>query len=173
MFQVEFGLQLFLTWGTLLGAIREGDLIPHDFDIDVAYVSRARSAAGVTRERKRIFDHFAGFDRIMPGHSPGRFMLRAVRSPSGRFDHGIEVFTGFVTGARFFGYPTLPGTLPSRAIRPFRQATLRGVPFAVPRQAERMLEQCIGADWRIPRLPKDHTDPAGRYACFVFLYPPR
>jgi hypothetical protein len=49
IFQVEFDLQVFLTWGTLLCAMREGDLIPHDFDIDISYVSRARSAAGVLR----------------------------------------------------------------------------------------------------------------------------
>ena len=172
IFQVEFDLQVFLTWGTLLGAMREGDLIPHDFDIDISYVSRARSAAGVLRERQKIFDHFAAFNLIMKGASPGRFMLCAERSPAGGYDHGIEVFTSFVRHGRFYGYPTLPGTLSSRAIKPFRTATLRGVPFCVPRHAEQMLDQCIGRDWRIPRLPKDHTDPAGRYDCFEFLYPP-
>ena len=63
--QVEFGLQIYLTWGTLLGAMREGDLIMHDFDIDVAYVSRARSPEGLRSERARIFNLFDRFGRVI------------------------------------------------------------------------------------------------------------
>lgn len=171
VFRVEFGLQIYLTWGTLLGAMREGDLIPHDFDIDVAYVSRARSAAGVTRERAAILAHFQRFGRVIGTPSPGRFMVSAVPAPSGDHEHGIEIYTSFVTGGRFYGYPTLPGILPGRAIKPFRTATLRGVEFSVPRRAERFLDLAIGEDWRVPRLPKDHVEKTRAYPCFAFLYP--
>jgi hypothetical protein len=96
-FRIEFGLALFLVWGTLLGAVRGGDLIRHDFDVDMAYVGRA--------------------------------------------------------------------------IRPFRQVSLRGVPFNAPKRSEAFLDQAIGPDWRVPRLPKDHADRTGRYPGFDFLHP--
>ncbi|MCB1389057.1 MAG: hypothetical protein KDK12_07965 [Rhodobacteraceae bacterium] len=169
--QVEFGLPMYLTWGTLLGAVREGGLIAHDFDIDVAYVSRARSSAGVLAEQRRIRAHFERFGRVIGKPSPGRFMIAAARAPSGLHDHGIELWTSFTTGGAHYAYPTLPGVLPARAVRPFRTATLRGIPFNVPRQAERFLDLAIGPDWRVPKLPGDHSDRARRYACFRFLYP--
>lgn len=172
IFRVEFGLQIYLTWGTLLGAMRAGDLIPHDFDIDVGYVSRARSKAGVLRERARIFDHFDAYGRVLSGSEPGRFMLRANLSPEGTYAHGIEVYASFVTGGRFYGYPTLPGTLSRREVRPFRDVTLRGLTFKAPRRADLFLEQAMGADWRVPKLPKDHKVTDGWYRCFDFLYRP-
>ncbi|MBS0124578.1 hypothetical protein [Thetidibacter halocola] len=170
--RIEFGLDLFLVWGSLLGAVRGGDLIPHDFDIDMAYVSRARSAQGVLRERAVVLAHFQRFGRVLDGHSPGRFMLRGIGGPGDRFDHGIEIYTCFVTQGLFYAYPTLPGTLPSRAIRPFRQVALHGVSFNAPKRSEAFLDQAIGPDWRVPRLPKDHKERTGRFPCFDFLYPP-
>jgi hypothetical protein len=169
--QVEFGLQLYLTWGTLLGAVREGDLIAHDFDIDVGYVSRARSKEGVLRERQRIYDHFRRFGRVVGTSAPGRFMISGAAAPSGLIDHGIEIWTSFTTKGTHYAYPILPGVLPGNAIKPFRTATLRGIPFAVPRQAERFLDFAMGPDWRVPKLPKDHVDRTRRYRCFDFLYP--
>lgn len=168
---LEFGLQMYLTWGTLLGAVREGDLIGHDFDIDVAYVSRARSERGVLRERRRILEHFARFGGVIGKPAPGRFMVTGRRAPGGAYDHGIEIWTSFVAGADYYGYPSLPGVLPARAIRPFGQARLRGVPFRVPRQTSVFLDLTYGKDWHVPRLPSDHDARVPRYTCFGFLYP--
>lgn len=172
IFRVQFGYQLHLTWGTLLGAVREGDLIAHDFDIDVAYVSRARTKAGVLRERAKMLAFFQRFGRVMGRPSPARFLLGGVPAPSGRSEHGIEIWTSFSTGGDHYAYPILPGVLPARAVTPFRTVHLRGVPFQAPRRAERFLDLAIGPDWRVPKLPKDHVDRSRRYACFDFLYPP-
>ncbi|MBF9060333.1 hypothetical protein HKCCSP123_14200 [Rhodobacterales bacterium HKCCSP123] len=170
IFRVEFGYDLHLTWGSLLGAVRGGDLIPHDFDIDLAYVSRARSKAGVLRERARILGFFRRHGRVTGTPSPGRFMLGGVAGPRGTSDHGIEIWTSFSTGGQHYAYPILPGVLPARAVTPFRKVQLRGLAFSAPRRAERFLDLAIGPDWRVPKLPRDHTDRSRRYACFDFLY---
>jgi len=172
IFRIEFGYQLHLTWGTLLGAVRDGDLIAHDFDIDLAYVSRARSQAGVLRERAKILAFFQAHGRVTGKPSLARFMLGGVAGPHGTSDHGIEIWTSFSTGGRHYAYPILPGVLPARAVTPFRTVQLRGVPFLAPRRAERFLDLAIGPDWRVPKLPKDHSDRSRRYACFEFLHPP-
>lgn len=171
IFQVEFGLQIFLTYGTLLGAIREGDLIGHDSDIDVSYISQANSAEGILAERARIFALFDQAGRVAGHPTHGRFMMLSVPSPLGGYDHGIEVFTSFLRGDRYFGYTSAPGTLPANAFSPLRSAKLRGVEFQVPGKAEDVLDVLIAPDWRIPRLPKDFADPARKHACFDFLYP--
>ncbi len=169
--QLEFGVSMYLTWGSLLGAIREGDFIPHDFDIDVSYVSRARSPVGIQKEFHRIQEHFRRFKRLLKPAPSGKFMIGGALAPSGLYEHGIEIWTSFVVGQDFYAYPTIPGWLPARAVRPFRTAYLRGLPFSVPNQAELFLDRYLGSDWRSPKLPKDHTEKTGRYACFDFLYP--
>lgn len=171
IFQIEFGLQIFLTYGTLLGAIREGDLIGHDYDIDVSYISRANTPQGILDERARIFNLFDRAGRVGGKPTLGRFMMLSIPGLSGGHDHGIEVFTSFVRDGRYYGYTSAPGTLPADAVEPFRTARLRGVEFCVPGRAEDVLDVIIAPDWRIPRLPADFADPARKHPCFEFLYP--
>ena len=50
----ECGLPAFITYGTLLGAIRDGELIGHDNDIDVAYLSAHDHPVDIARESFQI-----------------------------------------------------------------------------------------------------------------------
>lgn len=173
IFRLEFGLQLFLYYGTLLGAVRNGDFIPHDFDIDMAYVSRARSAEGILRERDRIETFLSQYGRTRPSPAKGRLVINAAPDPAhGTRFFGIEIFTCYHHHGKFFGYSSYPGTLSTRAIKPFSQATLRGVSFAAPARPQAVLQAHYGDDWQTPKQPKDYSEPSARFVCFDFLYPP-
>lgn len=54
----EAGLRPFLMWGTLLGQVREGELLKHDRDIDIGIVSKdyAKKDALVAAMRKRGYE---------------------------------------------------------------------------------------------------------------------
>ncbi|MGX9352491.1 LicD family protein [Shimia sp. W99] len=170
IFQVQLGLQLYLTYGTLLGATRNEDFIGHDVDIDMAYVSRARSAAGVLKERDMITAFFAEFDMIAAAPNHGRFLLRGTTDPdSGKALHGIEIYTSFVTHGAYYCYPCIPGWLTGREIKPFGTAMLRGIEFAVPRQSEAWLASHYGDGWSAPVKPSEYRENPARYACFEFL----
>lgn len=171
MLKVEFGLQAFLTYGTLLGAVREGGFIGHDSDIDLGYVSRFESEAEIAAERAEIYAFFKDGGRVMGRPSYGRFQMRGIVGPRGHYEHGIELFTSFVRDGRFFHYTNIPGTLPVEAVLPYSQVALRGRVFVAPADTDAFLSKAVDPDWRVPKLPQDHVDPNGRYECFRFLYP--
>lgn len=170
IFKVEFDLQLYLTYGTLLGATRNQNFIGHDVDIDLAYVSKARSAAGVLRERDRITDFFAAFGIVSAAPNHGRFLLRGAEFPeTGSAPHGIEIYTSFVTQGAYYCYPCLPGWLSGRQIKPFSSVVLRGTTFAAPNRTEEWLASHYGDNWRTPVGPSEYRENPTRYECFEFL----
>ena len=50
------GLDAFLAFGCLLGAVRDGHVIGHDCDADVSYLSRHTHPFDIIRENKRAAD---------------------------------------------------------------------------------------------------------------------
>jgi len=54
LLSAELGLDVFLMYGSLLGAVREGGPISHDNDLDAAYVSRHTDPKQAARELQQI-----------------------------------------------------------------------------------------------------------------------
>ena len=113
IFRIEFGYQLHLTWGTLLGAVRDGDLMRMDFDIDSPMVSRARSQAGSAAvSARKSWRFFQAHGRVTGKPSLARFMLGGVAGPMAPRITGIEIWTRLQHGGAHYAYPILPGVCP-------------------------------------------------------------
>jgi SAM-dependent methyltransferase len=148
------GVPAFIAYGTLLGAVRNGKLIGHDNDLDLAYVSEHHDPVDVVREAYRVERALrdAGFG-VRRG-SGARINVR-VRLADDSL-RAIDVFTAcWVEGVLYI--PSDTGfRLPRETILPLGEVTLEGRTWPAPAHPERLLAATYGEGWRTP-------DPAFKY----------
>jgi len=154
----EAGYDAHLSYGCLLGAVRDGRMIGHDSDADVAYLSPHGSPADVIREsfameralRRRGW-------KVVRMSGADLKLLHPL--PDGRDVH-IDVFAGFHVGDTFYLLGSRSGRLPRAALTPTGTVTLEGVELPAPARPEEVLEFLYGADWRAPDPSFRSVDPA-------------
>lgn len=150
----DAGVPAYICYGTLLGAVRNGQLIGHDNDVDLAYVSEHAYPVDVVREGYRV-------ERVLRDHgwyvrrgSGVRLNVRLRLSDgSVRF---VDVFTShWVDGVLYI--PSDTGfELPRETILPLTTVELMGRQVPAPADSERLLAATYGENWRVP-------DPSFRY----------
>jgi SAM-dependent methyltransferase len=142
------GVDAFLAFGALLGAVRDGTFIPHDSDADVGYLSRHTSPVDVARESYAL-------ERVMieAGYWTWRFSAAdfKVIVPDPEGGRAIDVFAGFVTDGVFYLMPEVSSTeFRSDIILPLGKVELHGRTITAPADPEALLEITYGPHWRIP-----------------------
>ena len=114
----ECGLDAFLAFGCLLGAVRDGHVIGHDCDADVSYLSPHTHPFDIIRENKRAADTMASLGWEITRMSAGDFKIWT--KPGGGRRVGIDVFAAFYVDGR------VPhGALGDRRPGPVRPASCR------------------------------------------------
>lgn len=155
------GADVFVTYGALLGCIREGDFIAHDDDIDLAYLSRARNPAAVRSEfetvaRALIDDglhvkvgQYANLVKISVSQSSMPIdLFYAWVDDAGRLDisygyHGPAMTVGPE------GLTLVPGRIGRYSL-------------PIPARHDEMLQQLYGPAWRVPDQGFSHFDKTRR-----------
>lgn len=144
----ECGIEAFLAFGGLLGAVREGQLIGHDSDADVGYLSAQTHPIDVARESFHL-------QRVLRrcGYRVRRFSAATlkvrIRDADG-VSRGIDIFGGFVVDGHFHLMPTVRTPLPRSAILPLSEVTLHGRQLPAPANPEALLAATYGEGWRVP-----------------------
>ncbi len=154
----EGGLEPFLAYGTLLGAVREGRVLGHDSDADLGYVSRYDTPAQVARESFRVQRELADRGFATYRYSGGAFR---VDVQEGGVTRGLDVFGGFLDRGRLYLMGEVGTPFREEWLWPLTTAQLSGRTLPVPAQPEHLLEAMYGPGWKVP-------DPA-----FKFTTPPR
>lgn len=149
------GVEAYLNYGALLGAVREGGMLKHDSDTDLCYLSPHSSPADIIAESYRISRAMRDRGWRLLRMSGGDIKLLLPLS-DGRVCH-IDVFVAFHVGDTFFQLGNRSGNLPREAIVPFSTIELHGHEFPAPRDPDAMLSFLYGPQWRTP-------DPSFRYA---------
>ncbi|MGI8645482.1 MAG: hypothetical protein ACR2JD_04075, partial [Nocardioides sp.] len=144
----ECGVHGWIAFGTLLGALREGRVIGHDSDIDLAYVSAKATPAEMTLE-------LYGIGRALRSHGmtvldkSGSFITVVFPVPDNSLA-SIDVYTCFYLGERLYETATVREVVPRSAIEPLTEVTFEGRLLPAPAEPERMLAVSYGDGWRVP-----------------------
>jgi SAM-dependent methyltransferase len=144
----ECGVPAFVTYGTLLGAVRDGDLIGHDNDIDVAYLSAHYHPADIARESFQIQHELCRRGWRVQRISGGFVQVGSEGREPG-VPH-VDVFAAFHALGRFYQVFAVEAALPRSAILPLGEVTLHGRRLPAPADPEALLQATYGPSWRVP-----------------------
>jgi hypothetical protein len=148
------GRPAFICYGTLLGAARSGELIGHDNDVDIAYLSDQVYPVDVIRESYRIERILRDGGWTVRRGSGSRVNVRIEQSDgSVRF---VDVFTAHWVGDRLYMPSDTGFVLARESILPLTSVTLHGRAMPAPAAYEELLALTYGSSWRTP-------DPSFKY----------
>ncbi len=152
------GVEAFIFFGTLLGCVRDGDIIPHDDDIDI-YVN--------ARDRRRLLAALedSGFEvKLHPERKWYQFWRKPLVVQAIRVQGGVLTYADFylyddrsadylVDRWNFQGLWRDPDTtihVPKALIFPLQDAEMQGISLRIPAQPEKVCAYLYGPSWRTP-----------------------
>jgi hypothetical protein len=148
-------------FGAALCVVREGDLIPHDDDLDLIIGFDPHEAVNLPEALRRIGEHLRPLGFTVTGNYSAH---RQVRRGSGKH---VDVFAGLFEGDTISWYPGTRGSLDRHMMFPTSEARLFGVPVPLPRNPLEYLERLYGPGWRSPDPNFRHTWDRSTYADLV------
>jgi hypothetical protein len=150
----EAGVEAFLAYGTLLGAVREGKLLGHDSDADLGYVSHHTHPVDVIRESFRLQRALVGLGYRITRYSALAFKVDVEEGDG--VVRGLDVFGGFLMDGNLHLMGEIREPFEESSIFPLGTTTLEGRTFPAPADPDKLLTATYGP-WRTP-------DPAFKFA---------
>jgi hypothetical protein len=144
----EAGVRPFLAYGTLLGAVRQGDFIGHDSDADLGYVSAHDHPVDAVLESFRLDRRLTRMGFEITRYSGLAFKV-VVREGDGT-SRGLDVFGGFLREGTLYLMGEVGQPFRREWLEPRSEVTLAGRTFPAPHEPERLLEAMYGPGWRVP-----------------------
>jgi hypothetical protein len=144
----DCGIEAWMSFGTLLGAARDGQVIGHDSDIDINYLSEHTTPSemavelwGIGRALRR-----AGLE---VQHRSASFVTVRFDVPDGG-EGNLDVYTCFYVEDRLHETATVRAVVPREAIYPLRDMAFEGHQLPAPADPSRLLAVSYGPRWQVP-----------------------
>lgn len=143
-----FGVDAFLAYGTLLGAVRGGTFIAHDNDADISYLSRFETPSDIAREsfsmQRWLVERGWHVSRSTAG------FLQVWSHEGADAQRKIDIFTSYFCGDHFAVERWVRARLARADLVPLGEVVLDGVTFPAPARPEALLAATYGEGWRVP-----------------------
>ena len=146
--ETECGVRGWIAFGTLLGAAREGKVIGHDSDVDLAYLSEKATPAEMVVELYAVARALRRHGMKVLNKS-GAFITVVFTSPDGGMA-SIDVYTCFYVGDLLYETATVRQAVPRSAILPLTELEFEGRMLPAPADPDAMLAVSYGPGWKVP-----------------------
>jgi SAM-dependent methyltransferase len=146
--ETECGVHGWIAFGTLLGAAREGKVIGHDSDIDLAYLSERATPAEMVVELYQIARALRRHGMKVLNKS-GAF-ITVVFASADKAMASIDIYTCFYVGDLLYETATVRTPVPRSAILPLTELSFEGRMLPAPADPGAMLAVSYGPGWRVP-----------------------
>ena len=144
----DLGLHAWIAFGSLLGAAREGGVITHDSDVDLAYLSDAATPEEMNREMYAVTRALRRHGMRVLNKS-GSFVTVMYHAADGGAG-SVDVYTCFYIGSHLHETATVRAEVPRSAIEPLQQLAFEGRSLPAPADPSTMLAVSYGPGWRVP-----------------------
>ena len=144
----EIGIDAFPAYGTLLGAVRNGKLIGHDSDADLAYVSSLTNPVDLIRESYRIDRHLRERGYSVQRHSA--FAMKIYVEEEDGSERGLDVFGAAFVDGTLYVMGEIAAEFDRAQVYPLGTCTLEGRTLPAPADADAWLAITYGPSWKVP-----------------------
>jgi hypothetical protein len=140
----EFGVDAFVSSGTLLGFVRQGEFLGHDDDLDICYISKESTPDGIVRERNEIKAFLNGKGYRVTDSDVAHLWVHSGDNIM------FDLFTGWIENNKCMMNPLpLPGVAASDVL-PLKTLESHGYPIMMPANPEALMELNYGKSWKVP-----------------------
>jgi len=149
------GVEGFLAYGTLLGAVRTGHVIAHDYDADLGYLSSREYPVDAITESYRLERAIRSRGYCIRRYSAMAFQV-VLDSTDPQYPW-LDVFGSLIVGDMLYVLWDVAAPLRRDQVLPLGTCALEGRDFSVPRDVDAWLTATYGPSWRVPD-PAFHFD---------------
>lgn len=166
-FKEECGVWSYLIYGTLLGSIREQNVISNDTDYDISIL-----IPGNTFDE--VKENFYKIGEILIKHNMlGKIWtikkasgilnpkISDIKNPLGQMHIKtpdgkcyIDIWLSWVLNNKYYLTRGVQGTLNKNILVPFKYGKIQDLEFVIPNKSHVLLAYIYGEDWMIPQIKK-------------------